>query len=44
MHIGYPNTKYGCIVNDGKSMVNFDLEISGKKINKVNDSKGKIYY
>ncbi len=39
MHQGYP--EYRCIVNNKKSMVNFDLEISGEKINKVDNSGGR---
>ncbi|CAB4384162.1 unnamed protein product [Rhizophagus irregularis] len=35
MHRGNP--EYRCIVNNKKSMVNFDLEISGEKINKVHN-------
>ncbi|GES81439.1 telomerase reverse transcriptase-like [Rhizophagus clarus] len=35
MHRGHP--EYRCIVNDKKSMVNFDLEISGEKIKKINN-------
>jgi hypothetical protein len=40
MHQGHP--KYRCIINNKKSMVNFDLEISGEKI-KVCNSEG-IYF
>ena len=39
MHQGY--SKYQCIINNNKSMVNFDLEISGKNINKINNFEGK---
>lgn len=41
MHRGNP--EYRCIVNNKKSMVNFDLEISGEKINKVHNPGG-IYF
>ena len=41
MHQGHP--RYRCIVNNKKSMVNFDLEISGEKINKVDNSGGNYF-
>jgi hypothetical protein len=41
MHRGHP--EYRCIVNNMKSMVNFDLEISGEKINKIHNPGG-IYF
>lgn len=39
------DSKYKCIINEKKSMANFDLIINNEKINKINDNgKYSIIY